>query len=137
MLGLDNIRSGNLKVKKLKEEIQSAVVMLKFSHITKRASRQIMDGTKFLEMIAKPPYKGCRTVSELKKKISEERNKLKAEVVKIDRYMPGHQMNIFETVEEITEEQQQKIEAKKKELEAEIHWLHKCLGMCSDRSYFK
>jgi len=134
---MDNIRSGNLRVRKLREEIQSDVVMLRFSYITKRSSRQIMDGTKFLEMIEKPPYRGCRTVSDLKKKISEERNKLKEEMVRIDRYMPGHQMTLFETIEDISEEEQKEIERKKKEYEAELHWLHKCLGMCSNRSYFK
>ena len=134
---MDNIRSGNLKVKKLKEEVESAVVMLKFSYITRRSSRQIMDGTKFLEMIAKPPYVGCRTVSDLKKKIKEERNKIKEEITKIDRYMPGHQLTLFETIEDITEEEQKEIERKKQEYEAELHWLHKCLGMCSNKDYFK
>ena len=134
---MEDIRSGNLRVKKMKEEIECAVVMLKCSYITKRSQRQILDGTKFLEMISKPPYRGCRTVSQLKKKISEERNKIKEELLKIDRYMPGHQMTIFETTEEITEEEQKEIEKKKLEYEAELHWLHKCLGMCSNKKYFK
>ena len=58
-------------------------------------------------------------------------------MVKIDRYMPGHQMTIFETIEEVTEEEQKEFEKIKKEYEVQIHWLHKCLGMCCDRNYFK
>ena len=45
---MEDIRSGNLRVKKMKEEIECAVVMLKCSYITKRSQRQILDGTKFL-----------------------------------------------------------------------------------------
>lgn len=134
---MENVRSGNMKVSTMKTEIDKDIVLLEALSITKRRDRQIDDGKKFLEMISKAPYMYCRTVSQLKKKISEQRNKIKQDLMNMDRYMPGHQFSFFETAEDISVEDQKKLEKKKEECKQEMHWLHKCLGMCSSRNYFK
>lgn len=130
-------RSGNMLVKNMKQEILDDVQRLGFVYPTKRVLRQSRDATKFLDMISKAPYTKCRTVSDLKKKISVERNKLKDEMVSLDRFMPGHQFTLFEDTECISEEEKREVALKITSLKDEIHWLHKCLGMCSSRTYFK
>lgn len=134
---MDNIRSGNLSVIKMKKEIEESLETLQSGCIHNRAKRQLVDGARFLEMINSPPYKSCLTVSQLKKAISNERNKLKAELVRRDRYIPGHQFTFFETVEEITKEQERGIRRESERILTEVRWLHKCLGICSNRDYFK
>lgn len=134
---MENVRSGNLKVSSMKKEIDQNIILLEVAYKNPRIERQIRDGTLFLDMIAKPPYATCRTVSKLKKKISEEREKLKQELRNLDYHMPGHQFSIFETEEEVSEEERKELEYKKIELKDQIRWLHKCLGMCSNKDYFK
>ena len=134
---MDNIRSGNLSVAKMKKEIEESLAILELGYLHKRAQRQLVDGAKFLEMLQEPIYKNCLTVSRLKKKISEERNKVKERLITIDRYMPGHQFTFFETIGQVTKEQEEKLAQEKEKLLNEIRWLHKCLGMCSNRNYFK
>ena len=134
---MDNIRSGNLSVAKMKKEIEESLAILQNGYIHKRAMRQLVDGAKFLEMLQEPIYKKCLTVSQLKKKISEERNNIKARLIRTDSYLPGHQFTFFETISEISKEQEAKLAQEKTRLLEEIRWLHKCLGMCSNRDYFK
>ena len=134
---MENIRNGNMKVETLKEEVRKSLELIKEGYIHKRAERQLVDGAKFLEMISKTPYKNCDTVSELKSRISEERKKLKTKLEELDSYIPGHQFAIFETSEEIAKKEQDEITKEKSRLEKEIRWLHKCLGMCANRDYFK
>lgn len=130
-------RSGNMLVKNMKQEILADVQKLGFVYPTKRVLRQTKDATKFLDMISKPPYAKCKTVSDLKKKISEERNNLKSELVSLDRFMPGHQLTLFEDLETISDKEKEEISMRIISLKDEIHWLHKCLGMCSSRTYFR
>ena len=133
-----DIRSGNLSVVKMTAEIQQSMYKLQqLDYIHKRARRQLSDGENFLKMIGRLPYRGCKTISDLKKKISEEREKLKQEIVKLDVMLPGHQFSIFENPTEVTEKERIEVERKKKQLEQQVRWLHKCLGMCSNRNYFK
>ena len=135
---MDNERSGNLSVINMKKEITESMELLKEGVLHKRAQRQLLDGAKFMEMIAKYPYVTCRTVSELKNKISQEREKLKSQVSEVEQFLPGYQLSLFETdAESIAEEDEALFEAEKKRLDDEITWLHKCLGMCSNRNYFK
>ena len=130
-------RSGNMLVKNMKREIAEDVQKLSFAYPTKRVLRQSSDAVKFFDMISKDPYTRCRTVSDLKKQISIKRNKLKEEIVSLDRFRPGHQFTIFEDAEFISEEEKSEVALKIDSLKEEIHWLHKCLGMCSSRTYFK
>lgn len=101
-----------------------------------RARRQIEDAKRFMEMIKRPPYNRCNTISDLKKAISNEREQLKNELKEMDMYMEGHQFTLFDNPSNISErermEKMQVIEIKKEEL----HWLHKTLGICSNPKYF-
>lgn len=130
-------RSGNMLVKNMIKEIRQDVEILGYKYPNKRVLRQGKDAANFLNMVSCPPYSKCRTVSDLKKKISEERNKLKAEVVSLDKYLPGHQFTLFEVIDDLTEDEKREVDEKIAKLKGEIHFLHKCLGMCSNKEYFK
>ena len=134
---MQNIRSGNLQVKKMKSEIEQDLIILQFGYLNTRTKRQLIDGKNFLEMISKAPYASYKTVGKLKKAISEERKALKERLAELDVYTVGHQFSFFEEATEVSE--REKLEVKKEidALKENIHWLHKCLGMCSNRDYFK
>lgn len=141
MANTQNIRSGNMKVSRMKDEIAKRLAVLTVGYNPKRCNprvkRQLEQGNNFLDMISKPPYVGCTTVSSLTDKISEQRRKLQAEYVALDTNMPGHQFSMFETPQDVTSEKQEEIAKEQMWLEQEIAWLHKCLGMCKNRDYFK
>ena len=132
-----DIRNGNLGVEKMKDEIYAYLFLLKERYPNKRIMRQLVDGDKFLEMISKPPYCHCKTVSQLKIKISEHRNSLKALLERTDKYTENYQMTIFDSFEQISQTRCNQVLQERKRLTEEIKWLHKCLGMCSNRDYFK
>lgn len=138
---MGNIRSGNMKVSRMRDEVSVRVQELMEKHYGRvgniRAKRQMYQGMNFLDMISKPPYVSCVTVSNLMKKISEQRNNLKARVMALDTNMPGHQFSLFETPHDVSEEKQDEIAKEQMWLQEEIDWLHKCLGMCKNRDYFK
>ena len=136
-----NVRSGNMKVSNMKREIYSRVQELKSMNYGRiantRGKRQMQQGMNFLDMISKPPYVSCVTVSDLMKKICEQRNNLKARMLALDTNMPGHQFSLFETPQAVSQEKQEEIAKEQMWLKQEIDWLHKCLGMCKNRDYFK
>ena len=134
---MNNTRSGNVRVTKLKKEIAEKLVILAPGYGDPRIKRKIEEGRNFLEMIEKPPYNRCATVAKLKTMISDERNKLKARLVELDVNMPGHQFSLFETPREVSEQEQEEIARQQQLIEEEVKWLHKCLGMCSNTNYFK
>ena len=134
---MDNIRSGNSKVTNLKKEIVEKLHVLTSSYENPRVKCKIEEGRNFLKMIEKPPYNRCDTVGKLKEMISEERAKLKTKKAELDVNMPGHQFSIFEVVREISEQEQQECARQQQLIEEEIKWLHKCLGICSNRNYFE
>lgn len=130
-------RNENMLVKQLKQEIILDMEELRFVYPTKRAMRQEKDAMKFLNMLNESTYVKCQTVGELKKKISNERNKLKKQLVDLDIFAEGHQYSLFEDVVNLTPEKEKEMNIHLEKLNDEIHWLHKCLGMCSSRTYFK
>ena len=134
---MSNIRDTNIRVYYLEIEIREALSSLKAKPLTERSERQLVDGAKFLEMIKHTPYSRCKTVTSLKERIFKERNKLKKELVKIDTESTGHQLSIYEMMDERTDEEKKKHVAKVEKLKEEIHWLHKCLGICKNADYFK
>ncbi len=134
---MSNIRDTNIRVYYLEREIREALSKLRSRPLTERSERQLVDGAKFLEMIKHTPYSRCKTVTSLKERIVKERNKLKEELVKIDTGSSGHQLSIFEMMDERTEEEKKRHEARVAKLKDEIHWLHKCLGICKNTDYFK
>ena len=134
---MSNIRDTNIRVYYLERQIREALSKLRNRPLTERSERQLVDGAKFLEMIKHTPYSRCKTVTSLKERIVKERNKLKEELVKIDTGSSGHQLSIFEMMDERTEEEKKRHEARVAKLKDEIHWLHKCLGICKNTDYFK
>ena len=134
---MDNIRNGNLGVEKMRREILESIEVLKTAPMSKRTERQLIDGDKFIKMIDTYPYYLCKTVSGLRKKIIYEREKTKYILSKTDKYSLNHQVTIFDTYEEIGEDEEKRILYERERLEEEIKWLHKCIGMCINRDYFK
>ncbi|MBQ8043562.1 MAG: hypothetical protein IJ272_05375 [Clostridia bacterium] len=136
-----NIRSGNMKVSRMKDEITKRLAVLAVGYNPKkcnpRVKRQLEQGYNFLDMISKPPYRYCTTISSLIEKIKEQRDGLQARVLALDTHMPGHQFSLFEKPQDVTPEQQDEIAKEQMWLEQEIKWLHKCMGMCKNRDYFK
>lgn len=134
---MDNVRSGNLSVKKMKDEIEKDLALLQLKFPSERVKRQISDGEKFLKMISELPYANCKTVSKLKQKISDERNDLKQKVLDLDVHLPGHQFTLFEDPVSVSDNEKSEVLWEIQGLKEEVRWLHKCLGMSSSRNYFK
>lgn len=124
-------------VKKLKEFVLSEATRIESRPFTVRSIRQLTDARRFLDMLDRPQYASIQNVSELKAKITEVRKELQDINVALDKFLPGYQMSLFENTDAITEEQRKFIKAQKALLNEEIHWLHKCLGICHNREYFR
>ena len=142
---MSNIRDGNEKVYFLKKEVERSVEYLETTGYMSngeiiyksRVKRQIEDGLRFLDMLKEPAYSGCKTLDELKFRISKRRNVLKRKLVKLDSRLEGHQMTIFDMMDDVSEHDRNKRLKEIESLKEEIHWLHKCLGICKSRNYFK
>ncbi len=136
-----NIRSGNMKVSRMKEEISKRLAILELmvdpNKMSPELKRKLEHGHNFLEMIEEPLYVECKTVGALKRTIKRRRDMLLQKDAELSVNMPGHQLSIFEAPQELTYEQQEEIAREQMWLQQEIKWLHKCLGMCSNREYFK
>lgn len=124
-------------VKKLKEFVLSEAKRIESRPFTVRSIRQLTDARRFLDMLDRPQYASIQNVSELKAKISEVRKELQDINAAFDKFLPGYQMSVFEDTDATTEEQRKFIRAQKVLIEEEIHWLHKCLGICHNREYFR
>lgn len=142
---MSNIREGDVKVYCLKMDVKKAMSVLRNKgyrsrlgsiEYTSRVERQIRDGQRFLEMLDLSPYSRCKTVDELKQRISRTRNTLKIRLSELDPEADGHQLSMFEVLEEISEPERENRKKAIAELKDEIHWLHKCLGICKNRDYF-
>ena len=134
---MDNIRSGNLSVEKLRQEIYERQKVLGGYYPSAKVKRLYNDAKNFLAMIQGYPYCNAKTVSELKREIKNKRAALQRELEKVDPFVPGHQFTLFEEAKELTPEEITKFEKLKETLEGEIKWLHKCLGICTNPNYFK
>ena len=138
---MSNIRDGKVKVFFLKLYVSynvnrlkkiTGITVVEEDTLRTRNVRQLVDGEKFLTMLNESTYCNCKTIDELKQKISKKRNKLKRELVALDESLDGHQLSFFTLTEAEKEERNNKIKA----LKEEIHWLHKCLGICKNTDYF-
>lgn len=143
---MENIRDGSVTVYILKRDVKRSIdVLRKQRNITSNSSkeyisrveRQLSDGTKFLTMLNEYPYLSCKNVDELKRRISLRRQKLKQKLINLDMNQAGHQISIFDDVSVLTEEELNVRETNINNLKEEIHWLHKCLGICQNMDYFK
>ncbi len=141
MANSSNIRSGNMRVPHMVEEVNKRIAVLELGYnpetMPKRVKIKLEQGRNFLEMISKPPYCTCKTVSSLTHMISDRRSDLQARSMALDYNMPGHQFSLFEQPQEVTPEQQEEIAREQMWLNHEINWLHKCLGICKNRDYFE
>ena len=142
---MDNIRDGTTTVFALKWEVRKKIEGLKNikcnvrfvgENYVSRVTRQIEDGEKFIAMLDESAYSSCKTVDELKQRISRKRNGLKKKLIELDPLTEGHQISIFEIIDTTTEEEKKAKEVAILALKEEIHWLHKCLGICKNKDYF-
>lgn len=133
----NNIRSSRCSVELMKKEIISGLSQKVRSIGYRKVEPQLQEAYNFISMIEKPPYQGCATVGYLKHRIVEERNLLKDRLAKLEVNLPGYQFSLFEMPQPVSECQQEEIMREIQWLEGQIRWLHKCLGMASNRNYFK
>lgn len=130
--------SGNLKVSNLLNEIQLELNRLKDGRLNKRSMRQILDAEQFIKMVKRPPYSQALTVSDLKKIIQERYQEYKENIAIADTQLDGYQFTFFDTeADEPSESEKLEICKAKEAMEIEKKWLHKCLGMCSNKEYFR
>lgn len=143
---MENVRDGSVTVFILKKDVKRNMDILRQrrymagesnKEYMSRIERQLNDATKFLEMLNGYSYTSCKNVDELKRRISGRRNKLKQKLISLDVNQVGHQISIFDDVSVLTEEELNARETDINNLKEEIHWLHKCLGICQNKDYFK
>ena len=129
--------SANDQVIQLLNFIKTEIKRLENLPPRPRYTRQINDGKRFLKMVSCARYCNTEKISELRKAISKRRTSLKELIKDLKKGMPGEQMDMFEVEEALSDEV---IESKKlyiENCEEEVKWLHKALGICSSKDYFK
>lgn len=130
--------SGNLKVSNLLQEIQLERNRLQDGMLNKRSMRQILDAEQFIKMVKRPPFSQAITVSDLKKIIQDRYQEYKENISIADTQLDGHQFTFFDTeVDEPSEAEKKEIAEAKEAMEQEKKWLHKCLGICTNKQYFR
>ncbi|MBR5227131.1 MAG: hypothetical protein IKV94_00615 [Clostridia bacterium] len=129
---------GSTKIATLKQFVEAEVErLLDEKNITGRKKRQIHDGRQFLKMLTEEPYSKVTKISSLKKLISQRRKRIKNIIEDMDKVLPGYQLSFFETATNLSETETLIIEGERVNLNAELKWLHKCLGICHNKDYFK
>lgn len=132
------VRSGNMKIRNFIPEIELNIQLLKEVPTNKRVIRQLIDAYDLLNMLKSPPYCRAETVSELKNLISAKRAEIKDLLEKVDPFTVGHQFRFDELdIKPVSKELLDELEKEKEDWQKELRWLHKCLGMCTNRDYFK
>lgn len=129
--------TGTTSVRYLKNYINNEIQQLEATAMNRRKIRQLMDAKKFLKMVDTPRFITCQNISELKERINAERKRLKSDCDIISGLLPGYQLNLFEEGVYVTLEELEQMQLQKKVLDEEIHWLHKCLGICHNKEYFR
>lgn len=124
-------------VRNLKRFVKNEAEKLQARPFTKRSLRQLTDARRFLDMLNEPKYANIEKISDLKKAITNERKKLQDISASFDKLLPGYQLSMFENLDSITDEQREYIRVQKILLDEEVHWLHKCLGICHNKEYFR
>lgn len=124
-------------VSKLKEFVSIEAERIESRTFTKRSIRQLTDARRFLDMLNEPRYANIKKVSDLKEMLVKERKKLKDISDSFDKCLPGYQLSLFKDPDAMTEEQSEFIKAQKDLIDEKIHWLHKCLGICHNKEYFR
>lgn len=130
-------RHGFVTVNKLKQFVESEVKRIESQPLTVRGSRQLKDAVRFLNLLNEPRYVAAKKITDLTSRIANERRKLIEMSRSLDEHLLDCQLTLFEDKDSVTEEQKRAIKLQKVCLEEEIHWLHKCLGICYNKEYFK
>lgn len=131
------IWSGSDSVKTLKDFVLSEVRRIESGTFNRRKIRQLADARNFLDMLSEPDYIVCERIIDLKRKIAQERKELQGICQSMNKYFPGYQLNFDDNDNEMSEENVRRIRSQKCLLEEKIHWLHKCLGICHNKEYFR
>ena len=129
--------SANDRVIQIANFVKSEIYRLSMLPPNPRYLRQINDGKRFLNLVTSMSYSSAKTISDLRMAISKRRTKLKELIIELKQGLPGEQMSMFDKEIELSDEV---IEAKKISIDAceeEVRWLHKALGICSSRNYFR
>lgn len=129
--------SGNLKLLNFAMEIRKEVKRLKEGPLNQRTMRQIMDGDDFMKMIMMPPYNKAKTLGELKKIITEKREEIKGMIENCNTQLEGYQFSLFIPVKDVSDSMKNYMADAKENMEKDLKWLHKCLGICCSKDYFK
>lgn len=130
--------SGNMKVYNLLYEIQLELNRLLDGPVNKRTMRQMLDAKKFIEMVKQPPYCQAITVSDLKKILQGKYQEYNERLSIADTNLAGHQFTFNDIcVAESSEEEMKESAETKEAMEKEKRWIHKCMGICCNKQYFR
>lgn len=137
---MESKRPGNTKVYTLKVELNQIKAKLGKLYVFTgnpiyRMKKEDIEN--FLKLVAAPPYSNVTTVGQLMKIIMSKRAELKTKLNELGDRMPGYQFSIFDDPKVVSPLEQAMLDREKDLLEKEIHWLHKCLGICRNKNYFK
>ena len=124
-------------VKKLRDFVKFEAERLESSPLNMRRARQLDDAVHFLRTLNLPQYRGTEKVAQLKKKFADNRQKLKEIYKSGDAFFPGYQLSIFDTYVDIDDRVKEELKFQREMLDQEIKWLHKCLGICHNKEYFR
>ena len=129
--------SVNASVKQLRDFVKLEIRRLESVPTTYRRARQLEDAKNFLKMLNEPQYRGIEKISQLNRKIADNRQKLKTIYNEGTRLLPGYQLAIFDVGVDIDEKEKEEIKRQRDMIDQEIKWLHKCLGICHNKEYFR
>lgn len=126
-----------MAVSELEKHIRGEIQELKKVYCTKRRKRQLKDAEDFLRLIHLPEYETAYNIKELKQRLANRRNGYKKTIEDMKGFLPGTQLSMFDEAPEFTTYDIRAIECAIEQLSEEVHWLHKCLGICHNKEYFK
>ena len=129
--------SANTKTETLKKFVRQEAERLEKEPFNPRSRRQLEDARHFLKMMGEYRYSALDKISDLKKKIAENRQKLKAVYDSSAPFFPGYQLTIFDVGVDIGDKERKELEMQRLLIQKEIRWLHKCLGICHNKDYFR
>lgn len=129
--------SANTKTETLKKFVRQEAERLEKEPFNPRSRRQLEDARNFLKMLGGCRYSMFGKISDLKKKISEDRQTLKDVYDSSALFFPGYQLTVFDVDVDIGDKERKELEMQRILIQKEIRWLHKCLGICHNKDYFK
>lgn len=126
-----------VSVRSLKNFVANEARRIESRRFTLRSIRQLTDARRFLDMLENPRYSYILKVDDLKRAFTKERNRLQEISELFNKLLLDYEARQLEGTMSITLEQLNYLKAQKIILDEEIHWLHKCLGICHNKEYFR